>query len=67
MLTAPAGHLRNPTPPESPAILHYKGASFDVVNPHASLLLVSSALYCLWIVPEADDTRAHTTLRLRQR
>ncbi|KAK5121112.1 hypothetical protein LTR85_005596 [Meristemomyces frigidus] len=39
MLTISAGHLAQPTPPESPATLHYRGASFDVVNPHASLLL----------------------------
>jgi hypothetical protein len=30
--TAPA------TPPATPAILHYRGASFDLVNPHESLL-----------------------------
>ncbi|TKA79549.1 hypothetical protein B0A55_02735 [Friedmanniomyces simplex] len=34
-----AGHSADPTPPTSPATLHYRGASFDVVNPHASLLL----------------------------
>ena len=33
------GHLDEPTPPTSPATLHYRGASFDVVNPHESLLL----------------------------
>ncbi|KAK5744375.1 hypothetical protein LTR17_002085 [Elasticomyces elasticus] len=33
------GHFAEPTPPTSPATLHYRGASFDVVNPHASLLL----------------------------
>ena len=33
------GHLTEPTPPTSPATLHYKGISFDVVNPHTSLLL----------------------------
>ncbi|KAF2765464.1 hypothetical protein EJ03DRAFT_207682 [Teratosphaeria nubilosa] len=33
------GHLSEPTPPTSPATLHYRGASFDLVNPHASLLL----------------------------
>ncbi|KAI8933901.1 hypothetical protein NX059_009595 [Plenodomus lindquistii] len=31
--TAPA------TPPATPAIIHYRGASFDLVNPHESLLL----------------------------
>ncbi|KAF1831594.1 hypothetical protein BDW02DRAFT_43845 [Decorospora gaudefroyi] len=31
--TAPA------TPPATPAIIHYRGASFDLVNPHDSLLL----------------------------
>jgi hypothetical protein len=31
--TAPA------TPPATPAVLHYRGASFDLVNPHDSLLL----------------------------
>ncbi|KAF7446999.1 hypothetical protein Alg130_07460 [Pyrenophora tritici-repentis] len=31
--TAPA------TPPATPATIHYRGASFDVVNPHDSLLL----------------------------
>jgi hypothetical protein len=31
--TAPA------TPPATPATLHYRGASFDLVNPHDSLLL----------------------------
>jgi hypothetical protein len=31
--TAPA------TPPATPAIIHYRGASFDLVNPHNSLLL----------------------------
>ncbi|KAF2107604.1 hypothetical protein BDV96DRAFT_505973 [Lophiotrema nucula] len=30
--TAPA------TPPATPAVLHYRGASFDLVNPHDSLL-----------------------------
>lgn len=34
-----AGHLSEPTPPTSPATLHYKGTSFDLLNPHASLLL----------------------------
>lgn len=33
------GHLSEPTPPTSPTVLHYRGASFDLVNPHASLLL----------------------------
>ncbi|KAK5109400.1 hypothetical protein LTR62_007066 [Meristemomyces frigidus] len=33
------GHLPEPTPPSSPATVYYKGASFDLVNPHASLLL----------------------------
>ncbi|KAK3672732.1 hypothetical protein LTR78_007318 [Recurvomyces mirabilis] len=33
------GHLHEPTPPTSPATLHYKGASFELVNPRASLLL----------------------------
>jgi hypothetical protein len=32
-LTAPA------TPPATPATIHYRGASFDLVNPHESLLL----------------------------
>ncbi|KAF2206097.1 hypothetical protein GQ43DRAFT_3702 [Delitschia confertaspora ATCC 74209] len=27
------------TPPATPAVVHYRGTSFDVVNPHASLLL----------------------------
>ncbi|KAF2476149.1 uncharacterized protein BDR25DRAFT_90994 [Lindgomyces ingoldianus] len=27
------------TPPATPAILHYRGTSFDLVNPHESLLL----------------------------
>ncbi|KAL5117277.1 hypothetical protein ACEQ8H_004836 [Pleosporales sp. CAS-2024a] len=27
------------TPPTTPAIIHYRGASFDLVNPHDSLLL----------------------------
>ena len=27
------------TPPATPAIIHYRGASFDLVNPHDSLLL----------------------------
>lgn len=31
--TAPA------TPPETPAVVHYRGASFDLVNPHQSLYL----------------------------
>lgn len=31
--TAPA------TPPATPAIIHYRGASFDLVNPHDSLVL----------------------------
>jgi hypothetical protein len=31
--TAPA------TPPATPAVVHYRGTSFDVVNPHDSLLL----------------------------
>jgi len=39
-LTSFQGHLSEPTPPTSPAILHYRGASFNLVNPHASLLLV---------------------------
>ncbi|KAK3723244.1 hypothetical protein LTR37_001967 [Vermiconidia calcicola] len=38
------GHLTEPTDPASPATLHYKGASFDVVNPHASLLLGNNNL-----------------------
>jgi len=29
------------TAPSSPAVLHYRGASFDVVNPHKSLLFSS--------------------------
>jgi hypothetical protein len=33
------GHLTEPASPISPATLHYKGTSFDVVNPHNSLLL----------------------------
>ncbi|EMC98713.1 hypothetical protein BAUCODRAFT_145746 [Baudoinia panamericana UAMH 10762] len=33
------GHSNEPTPPTSPATLHYRGASFDLVNPHASLLV----------------------------
>ncbi|KAF2170120.1 hypothetical protein M409DRAFT_19726 [Zasmidium cellare ATCC 36951] len=33
------GHLTEPNSPSSPAVLHYHGTSFDVVNPHASLLL----------------------------
>jgi hypothetical protein len=32
-ITAPA------TPPATPAIIHYRGTSFDLVNPHDSLLL----------------------------
>ncbi|KAK4555873.1 hypothetical protein LTR86_007093 [Recurvomyces mirabilis] len=36
---SPPGHLHEPTPPTSPATLHYKGASFELVNPRASLLL----------------------------
>lgn len=31
--TAPA------TPPATPAVIHYRGASFDLVNPHNSLVL----------------------------
>ncbi|KAL5401500.1 hypothetical protein PMIN03_011459 [Paraphaeosphaeria minitans] len=31
--TAPA------TPPTTPAVIHYRGASFDLVNPHSSLIL----------------------------
>ncbi|KAJ4357597.1 uncharacterized protein N0V89_002173 [Didymosphaeria variabile] len=31
--TAPA------TPPATPAVIHYRGASFDLVNPHSSLVL----------------------------
>lgn len=27
------------TPPATPAVVHYRGASFDLVNPHASLKL----------------------------
>jgi hypothetical protein len=27
------------TPPATPAVIHYRGASFDLVNPHDSLLL----------------------------
>ena len=42
MLRSVAGHLAEPTPSTSPATLHYRGASFDVVNPHASLLLGGS-------------------------
>jgi hypothetical protein len=33
------GHLGEATPPTTPTTLHYRGVSFDVVNPHASLLL----------------------------
>ena len=33
------GHFPEATPPTSPTTLSYRGASFDVVNPHASLLL----------------------------
>ena len=39
LLNVTLGHLTEPTPPTSPATLHYKGISFDVVNPHTSLLL----------------------------
>ncbi|KAK3710684.1 hypothetical protein LTR37_010103 [Vermiconidia calcicola] len=42
--TGTFGHLTEPTDPASPATLHYKGASFDVVNPHASLLLGNNNL-----------------------
>lgn len=38
------GQHGEPTPPTSPAILHYKGASFDLVNPHESLILGSSEI-----------------------
>lgn len=27
------------TPPATPAVIHYRGASFDLVNPHNSLVL----------------------------
>ncbi|KAF2450806.1 hypothetical protein P171DRAFT_146882 [Karstenula rhodostoma CBS 690.94] len=27
------------TPPATPAVIHYRGASFDLVNPHSSLVL----------------------------
>ncbi|KAK5171180.1 uncharacterized protein LTR77_004324 [Saxophila tyrrhenica] len=40
--TGAFGHLKDLTPSTSladPATLHYRGASFDVVNPHESLLL----------------------------
>lgn len=37
-----SGRTVEPTPPTSPTTLQYKGASFDVVNPHRSLLLGSS-------------------------
>ena len=35
------GNVTQSTPPTSPATLLYRGASFDVVNPHASLLVTS--------------------------
>ena len=41
-MTEAAGHLDRHTPPTSPATLHYRGASFDVVNPHQSFLLGSN-------------------------
>ncbi|KAF7186030.1 hypothetical protein HII31_12631 [Pseudocercospora fuligena] len=33
------GHLAQPSQSSSPATILYRGASFDVVNPHASLIL----------------------------
>lgn len=39
-----AGHLNTVTPPLTPATILYRGASFDVLNPHASLVLGSPAL-----------------------
>lgn len=44
LITALTGQHGEPTPPTSPATLHYKGASFDVVNPHESLILGSSEI-----------------------
>ncbi|KAM3425793.1 hypothetical protein BST61_g7721 [Cercospora zeina] len=38
------GHLHTATPPSTPATVLYRGASFDVLNPHASLILGSRCL-----------------------
>ncbi|PPJ53945.1 hypothetical protein CBER1_05847 [Cercospora berteroae] len=38
------GHLDTSTPPSTPATVLYRGASFDVLNPHASLILGSRSL-----------------------
>ncbi|CAN9330917.1 unnamed protein product [Alternaria alternata] len=46
------------TPPATPAIIHYRGASFDLVNPHDSLLLHDI------VTPSRDfDSSEHLTLR----
>jgi hypothetical protein len=46
------------TPPATPAIIHYRGASFDLVNPHDSLLLHDI------VTPSRDfDSSEYLTLR----
>lgn len=50
--TAPA------TPPATPAIIHYRGTSFDLVNPHDSLLLHD-------IVTPSKDFESSDNLLLR--
>ncbi|KAF2713579.1 hypothetical protein K504DRAFT_472885 [Pleomassaria siparia CBS 279.74] len=59
--TAPA------TPPATPAVIHYRGASFDLVNPHESLLFhdivtpsrdLDSTDYPLLSTPDDSDIMA---------
>ncbi|KAJ4292449.1 hypothetical protein N0V90_009111 [Kalmusia sp. IMI 367209] len=50
--TAPA------TPPATPAVIHYRGASFDLVNPHNSLVLEN-------IVTPSRDLESSEYLPLR--
>nr|POE79878.1 hypothetical protein CFP56_07944 [Quercus suber] len=43
LLTASSERLNNLRPPHSPTTLHFRGVSFDVVNPHQSLSLETKA------------------------
>lgn len=59
-----AGQYGEPTPPTSPATLHYKGASFDVVNPHESLILGSSEIETPAEIDGLLDDYFHSTYDL---
>lgn len=59
-----AGHFYEHTPPTSPATLHYRGASFDLVNPHASLFLVRQKVLASTLRrPDADPSTGQSRYR----